>query len=262
MSKTHLIIPDQHSHPSFNNDRADWIGKLILDLKPDVVVNMGDAADMASLSLYDKNKASFHSRNYSKDIEAHLDFQDRLWRPLQRAKKRWPYAVVLEGNHENRIKRALDLEPHLKGEGGRFGISFNDLDFETYYHEIVEYEGQTPGTIHIDGIAYAHYFISGIMGRAVSGEHHASSLIDKNHMSSTCAHSHLIDFSVRTKNGGQKLMGLVAGACQDYRAPWAGASNDLWWSGVVVKRNVENGVYDPQFISLDALRKEYGSTKT
>ena len=259
MSKTHLIIPDQHSDPRFHNERADWVGKLILDLKPDVVVNMGDTADLSSLSLYDKGKASFYGRSYQKDIESHLDFQDRMWSPLKKAKKRWPFSVVLEGNHEHRIKRALELDPHLKGD--KYGVSFNDLGFNDYYHEIVEYEASTPGIIDIDGIDYSHYFISGVMGRAIGGEHHAASLIDKNYKSSTCAHSHLVDYAVRSKSGGQKLMGLVCGVYQDYRTPWAGATNDLWWSGVVIKRNVEDGCYDPQFVSLAALRKEYGSDK-
>jgi len=40
---------------------------------------------------------------------------------------------------------------------------------------------------------------------------------------------------------------------------WAGLTNDLWWRGVVVKHNVENGVYDPEFISLQRLKDIYGS---
>ena len=46
---THLIIPDGHTHPDYNNDRFTWLGKLIVDLQPEVVVNIGDMADMASL---------------------------------------------------------------------------------------------------------------------------------------------------------------------------------------------------------------------
>ena len=114
--KTHLVIGDPHAHPDFSNDRADWLGKLILDLKPDVVVNMGDTADLASMSSFDKGKASFHGRNYQKDIEAHLDFQDRMWHPIKKAKRKLPHRVVLEGNHENRIKKAIQYSPELEGD--------------------------------------------------------------------------------------------------------------------------------------------------
>jgi hypothetical protein len=176
MSKVHLVLPDPHAHPDYNNDRADWVGQLIKDIKPDVVINMGDAADLPSLSSFDKGKASFHGRNYEKDINSHLDFQDRMWAPMKKSKKKQPLRVVLEGNHEHRIKRVLESDPHL--EGGKFGVSFKDLAFDDYYHEVVEYQGQTPGIYTCDGIDYAHYFISGVMGRPVGGEHHAASLIN------------------------------------------------------------------------------------
>mgnify|MGYP003652507014 FL=1 len=252
----HLILPDQHSHPDFNNERADYAGKLIADLKPDVVVNMGDAADLASLSSYDKGKASFQGRNYQRDIESHLDFQERLWTPIRRLKCKLPRRIVLEGNHENRIKKALEYDPQLKGD--KYGLSFKDLDFDRYYQDVVEYKGGTPGIITVDGISYSHYFISGVMGRAIGGVNHAASLINKNYSSSTCAHSHLVDWAVRSNSQGKSVMGLVAGVYQDYDSSWAGHVNDLWWSGIVIKRGVEDGTYSPEFISMSQLRKMYG----
>jgi hypothetical protein len=256
MSKTHLIIPDQHAHPKFHNDRADWMGQLIKDVKPDVVINMGDAADLASLSSFDKGKASFFGSSYEKDIESHLDFQDRMWHPIRKTKKKRPMSVILEGNHEHRIKRALDLDPHLAGS--KFGLSFKDLQWDDYYHEVHEYVGSTPAIFTIDGISYAHFFISGVMGRPIGGDHHAATLIAKNYTSCTAAHSHTVDWAVRTNTYGQKVMGCVAGVYQDYRSPWAGNVNDLWWSGAIIKRGVEGGTYSPQFISIDQLKKEYG----
>lgn len=256
MSKVHLVIPDQHAHPHHHNKRADYLGKLIKDLKPDVVINIGDAADMPSLSNYDKGKASFHGQNYEKDINAHLDFQDRMWSPVKKSKKKQPFRVVLEGNHEHRIKRALEYDPHLEGE--RFGVSFKDLAFSDYYHEVVEYQGQTPGIYSCDGIDYAHFLISGVMGRAIGGEHHAYSLIAKNFTSCTVGHSHTADWAIRSDTHGKKIMGLVCGVYQDYQSSWAGAVNNLWWSGVVIKRAVEDGSYSPQFVSMKELEKEYG----
>ena len=254
--KVHLVIPDQHAHPDFSNDRADYLGRLIKDLKPDVVVNLGDAADMASLSSFDKGKASFNGRNYEKDILAHLDFQERMWAPSKKSKKKRPYRVVLEGNHEYRTKRVLETSPEL--EGDRHGISFKDYDFNSYYHDIVEYEGSTPSFIAIDGVHYAHYFISGVLGRAIGGEHHASSLGKKTMVSCTVGHSHLRDFDMSTGSTGNTILSLVAGVFQDYRSTWAGAVNNLWWSGVVIKRGVDNGIYDHEWVSLKRLKEIYG----
>jgi hypothetical protein len=255
MTKDYLIVPDPHAHPSHNNDRADWLGKFILDHKPDVVVNMGDTWDLPSLSSFDKGKASFSSASYEKDIDAGLDFQDRMWHPIKKAKKKQPRKVFLEGNHEHRINKVLEYEPHLAGD--RYGISYKNLQLENYYHDIVMYEGGTPGIITTDGISFAHFFVSGLMGRPIGGEHHAASLLSKNYSSCVAAHSHTADFAIRSGSNGKRIQGLVAGVFQDYVSGWAGNVNQLWWQGLVYLRNVEDGVYDPQFISMEALRKEY-----
>lgn len=257
MSKIHLVIPDQHAHPSADNTRSDWLGKLITDLKPDVVINIGDAIDLPSLSDHEKGKASFVGASYQKDIESHLEFQERMWAPLKKAKKKRPYSVFCEGNHEYRIKRALNNNPELAGS--KYGISFKDLGLDDYYHKVVEYQGSTPGIIDVDGILYAHYFISGLMGRPIGGEHHAHSLLAKNMQSSTCGHSHTVDWSVRASASGKKQMGCVAGVFQDYVSSWAGVVNRLWSSGVVIKRNVVDGMYDFEWVSIERLKKEYGN---
>lgn len=249
---THLVLPDPHAHPDFNNDRADHIGKLILDLKPDVVVNLGDMYDMHSMASYDKGRKSFWGRSFKKDLEAGLDFDERLWEPIRKAKKKRPYAVFLEGNHEHRLKRAIDIQPELDGT-----IGFNDFDLNRNYDEVVEYAGSTPGTTEIDGVHYAHFFVSGVMGRPIGGEHPAYSLLTKQYVSCTCGHIHITDYAVRTTVNGRRIMGLVAGVGQDFDSPWAGEINRLWWRGVIIKRNVEDGHYDPQWVSLEALRKEY-----
>ena len=248
----HLVISDQHAHPDHNNKRADWLGQLIVDTKPDVVINIGDSADLASLATYDKGTRGYVGKTYRKDIDAHLDFQERLWSPVKKAKKRLPKRIYLIGNHEYRIERALDLSPELTGT-----ISMDDLDLERYYDIVVPYNGKTPGVHTEDGIAYAHYFISGTMGRAIGGEHPAYSLLVKQFMSCTQGHSHVADFCVRTDGLGKKIMGAHVGVYQDYDSDWAGEVNHLWWRGVLLKNNVEKGIYDPQFISLDSIKKTY-----
>lgn len=253
MSKIHLVIPDSHAHPNYHNNRADWLGKLILDLKPDVVINMGDMFDMPSMSSYDKGKKSFYGRSYRADLDAGLEFDERMWAPLRKAKKRLPLRLFLEGNHEERMKRALELSPELDGT-----IGFKDFELNKNYDEVIEYDGGTPGIVAVDGVYYAHYMASGLKGLPVGGVHHANSLLDKQHVSCTVGHSHLADYAIQSKPNGQKIMGCVAGVYQDYRSGWAGAPNEMWWRGVVIKREVDNGCYDPSFVSIKALEKEYG----
>ena len=36
-----LIIPDAHAEPNYDNDRFTWLGNLIFEEKPDVVVCLG-----------------------------------------------------------------------------------------------------------------------------------------------------------------------------------------------------------------------------
>lgn len=248
-----IILPDQHAHPDYNNDRADWAAQLIIDQQPDIVVNLGDAADMPSLSSYDKGKRSFQGRNYKDDLNAHLDFQERLWGPVKARKKKLPYRVVLEGNHEHRIERALDLSPELVGTYG-----FGDYDFGSYYNEVVRYEGGTPGIIEIENILFAHYFIAGVSGRAVSGENPAHMLLDKVGQSAVCGHIHTFDFTSKANIQGVVRNTLVAGCYQDYINPWAGNIGQLWRPGIAILHNVENGNYDLQWVSLKSLKSEYG----
>lgn len=249
----HLLIPDPHAVPGTSQERADWIGKLILDEKPDVVINGGDMFDMGSLSSYDKGKASFYHQSYKKDIDAGLEFDDRLWHPVRKAKKKKPFTVFLEGNHEQRLKRVLEYYHEFEGT-----IGFHDYDLDRNYDEVIQYHGSTPGVINVDGINYAHYFISGVKGHPVSGVNPARMLLTKMHESATSFHTHTLDFAIDTTGSGRKIIGLFAGVGHDREPPYAGITARLWWSGVVIKDDVENGFYNPRFISLDRLKKEYG----
>jgi len=254
MGKTHLIIPDPHAHPEHHNKRADLLSKLIVDLRPDKVINLGDMWDLPSLSSYDKGKKSFNGRSYRKDLDAGLDFDDRIWHGIRKAKKKKPTSYFFEGNHEYRLKRALDIQyQELDGLMG-----FKDFDLDRNYNEVIEYNGGTPGIRKIDGVNYAHFFVSGVMGRPIGGEHPAYSLLTKQYTSCTCGHIHITDYSTRTNPEGKRINGLVAGVFQDYDTGWAGEVNKLWWRGVIIKTNVEDGNYNPRWVSIDELEKIYG----
>lgn len=251
---THLVFNDRHAQPGIDLSYHDWIGKLIIDVKPDVVVDNGDGWDMPSLCSYDRNTRAFHGRTYKADIDAGLEAIDRIWGQVKAQKKKMPRRVYLIGNHEQRIERALDLSPELQGT-----ITLDDLDLDNYYTDVVPYAGSTPGVIEIDQIYYAHYFVSGIKGLPISGEHPAHTLLIKQNASCTVGHSHIFDFSRKTGIDGRIRQGLVNGWCGNHRPAFAGNAANLWWSGVAIKRNVHQGNYDLEMVSMDALRKEYGN---
>ena len=252
MAKRHLVIPDPHAIPGQSNRRAEWIGKLIVDTKPDTVVCLGDVCDFPSLCSYDKGRKSFQGRTYKADIDAHNDFQERLWGTVRRAKKRLPLRVTLIGNHEQRITRAIDLQPELEGT-----ISYDDLELHRFYDIVVPYKGSTPGTVELDGITYAHFLVSGVSGRPISGEHLAYSLLAKHHASCVVGHNHTLDYCIRTTVGGRRIQALCAGVCQEHFSDFAGEAQKLWWKGVCLLDNVEGGTFDLTTVSLDKLRKEY-----
>lgn len=252
MGKRHLVIPDPHAIPGQSNRRAEWIGKLIRDVKPDTVVLLGDLFDLPSLCSYDRGTKSFHGRTYRADVEAGLDFQDRLWSTVRAAKKRMPFRIALHGNHEHRITRAIEVQPELEGT-----ISYEDLELDHFHDCVVPYSGSTPGMVVRDGVCYAHYLVSGVSGRPISGEHIAYSLLSKQHASCVVGHNHTFDYCIRTRVDGRRIQAVCAGVCQEHFADFAGEAQKLWWKGVVLLENVEDGTFDLRTISLDALRKEY-----
>ena len=137
-------------------------------------------------------------------------------------------------------------------------IGFEDFKFDDYYNEVVRYDGGLPGIYKRDGILFAHFFPTGVSGRPIGGERPAHMLLAKNGMSTIAAHSHTLDFATRRTVADKTLNGLVVGCYQEFINPWAGPIGKFWQAGVAILRNVEDGEYDLQWVSINSLRKIYG----
>lgn len=252
-SPSHLILPCPHVHPDHSNERFKWFANLIIDLQPTHVICLGDFADMPSLCSYDKGTKGFNNRRYQSDIDHVHEALNLIRGPLVARKKKLPKFFMLHGNHDHRIERAINADAvMLDGT-----ISLNDLHYKDYGWEVIPYSGSTPGVLELDGISYAHFFTSGVMGRPIGGEHAAHTLLTKQFKSVTQAHIHTTDYCMRSDATKKHVQALVAGCYIDYYADWAGNANDLWWRGVVFKENVSNGTYDPSWIRLSTIKKEY-----
>lgn len=252
MMRTHLVIPDTQAKDGVPNDHLGWIGKYILDRRPDCIVHLGDHADMPALSSWDKNKRSFEGRRYKTDIEAANKAFDILCEPLEtfnRTHKRNRYEPelhLLYGNHEHRITRATEDDAALDGT-----IGLHDLNYEA--HGWTTHEFLKP--LELDGVWYAHYWSNPMSGRPYSGA--AINRLKTIGHSFTMGHQQTLDYATRFLPNGQQQCGLIAGAAYLHDEDYKSFQGNHHWRGIIVKHEVENGRYDPMFVSLDYLCRKY-----
>lgn len=258
MSKTVVVFSCAHADPEAPNDRFNWLGDFIYDLKPDMVIDLGDGADMRSLNSYDtRYPKAIVAQSYEKDVEVYNDSQERLRHKFKQNRRRKPVWIGFEGNHENRIKKAVALDPRLEGE--RYGVSFSHLETNRWFDEYHEYHNSAPAIVDYDGVSYAHFFSSGNYGTATSGRHHAYTLLANRNHSSTCGHSHKRNQYFKDDAHPRPIIGSVVGCYKGKDESWAGQANQSWWRGVLVKRGVEDGVFDSEWISMSRLKELYGN---
>jgi len=146
-SKTAVVFSCAHVDPSISNDRFDLLGELIYDVNPTYVIDLGDGADMKSLNSFDtRYPEAIVSQNYGEDIEHYNEAMDRLRKKPGLRKYKKPYWIGFEGNHENRIKKALAHDPRLKGD--KYGISFGHLSLTTMVsHMLISFLVVTMGQL-------------------------------------------------------------------------------------------------------------------
>lgn len=253
-----LVVGDPHCSPYFDNRRFDWLGTAILELEPDIVYCTGDVADFHSLSSYDKGRKSGELRRYKADVESVIDALKRINKPLddynfqrkniRKAKRKLPRKIITLGNHSYRLNRAVDLSPELEGT-----LSIADLRLTEFGWEVYPFRQ----AIEIEGIWCSHFFSSGVSGLPISGFNLAATLLTKNSVSSLVGHSHLLDWAVRSKPNGDKLMALSAG-CFLEEPTFHDATIEMWWKGLCVLHNTKNGCYDLETIEMKRVEQLYG----
>lgn len=242
-----LVIPDTHVKPGENLGRFDWMYNLTLNIKISHVVHLGDLLDMPSLCRYDQDHSNFKKRNISNDIES----GNYVFEKLFDIQNDGAIVTVLGGNHdEERISRLLRNDE-------RFVNSIPT------YKSVVEGEGLTyvpyQENFTLGGVNFSHHFPSGVLGKPISGENPASTLIKKMHKSCVVGHQHTLDYAERVAVDGQRLHGYVAGCFIDpkWKASYAGAAQKMWRNGLSILHNVKNGSFDLEFISIERLKEQY-----
>lgn len=250
-----LVIPDCQVKEGVPLDHLDWLGRYIVDKQPDVIVNIGDFADMPSLSSYDIGKKNFEGRQYTSDIQAALEGQERLLGPMsalqesQRRNKKKVYTPGMEltlGNHENRIDRAINNDRKLEGL-----ISVDDLGYEAFGWKVSPFLD----IIMVEGVAFSHYFVTGTAGRPSST---ANAQLNKQHCSCISGHQQGLQIATGKRADGALLTSIISGSFYLHDEDYMGKQGNRHWRGALMLHNVKDGQFDLNPLPMVYLEKKYG----
>lgn len=247
----HMVIPDCQVKPGEPYDHLAWAGQYAVQMKPDVIVCIGDFWDMPSLSQYDIGRKSFEGKRYIVDIEAGIRAMESFLEPIKaetaKLQGRWnPRMVFTLGNHEQRIITAIDKDAKLEGLMSLHDMQIAQMGWEVY--PFLE-------PVVIDGIAYCHYFSSGTMGRPVSS---ASALVNKKMMSCVMGHVQDKDIAYRRRADGKSITGIFAGIFYQHDENYLTPQTNRSWRGVWILHDVQDGAFDEMPVSLSYLQDRFG----
>jgi hypothetical protein len=251
-----FVLPDTQIKPGVPTDHLRWAGQYLVDHFKGVddvtVIHLGDHWDMPSLSSYDKGKMGMEGRRYVEDVKAGNDALAAFDKPLNDynarkqslSKRQWrPRKVLLRGNHEYRINRAVENDAQLDGLLSEDALESPGWEVYPFLQPV-----------DIDGVVYAHYFANPMTGRPYGGMV-ATRLKNIGH-SFTMGHQQTYDHAVRYVRGKPQI-GLVAGAFYLHDEDYKGFQGNDHFRGIIVKHQVEDGAYDIMQVSIDYLCRRY-----
>lgn len=253
MSKI-LVLPDVQAKSGIDFKYLNNIGRYAVEKKPDTIVCIGDWADMPSLSSYDVGKKSFEGRRYVEDIaaakEAMRQFLTPIWEHNARARKNKekqykPRMVLTLGNHEERINRAVNDDAKLEGV-----LSVSDLGYEGFGWEVYPFLD----IVVVDGVAFSHYFTSGLLGRPVTT---AAACLSKKHMSCVQGHQQGLQIATGHRADGALLTAVISGSCYEHSEDYLGPQGNNHWRGFLMMHDVHDGQFDLMPVSLKYINKKY-----
>lgn len=247
LGKRIVVIPDTQCRPGEPTHHFDWIGQAIRDYKPDYVVHLGDHWDMPSLSQWG-GAMDREGQRYVEDIKAGNLALARLEEAMGDYKPK--RKIILRGNHEQRIDRAVRADAKLQG-----ALSYSHFNDVENGWEPVDYVGDAPGIIELEGIKFAHYFANNMTGRPIGG----SASYKLTQIGSPFVMGHVQDLDIGTKQyaTGRVIRGVVAGSCYLNDESYKSHANAHWRGIVVLNEVYPDGRFSVMDVTLAKLCQKY-----
>jgi len=237
-----LVIGDSHAVPGVPNDRFSWLYSMISEMKPNVVVDIGDWFSMDSLCSFDKGQRCFEGRRVWKDIDVGKDAMERI-------RCKGPVYVRCLGNHENRITRIGELEPAFDGL-----VSLDDLGSDEYGWEQVPFLEP----VEIGGVAFVHYLKGKGSRAAVAGVVPARSAFLGGHHSIVVGHSHTMSYFESVGITGRRYCSMNVGCYTPEHMAYASTDNRLFRRGIALLERVKDGTFSPRWYGIDEVEERWG----
>lgn len=253
-----LVLPDKQVRLGAPVEHIKAAGNLIVDEKPDVIIDLGDHYDMASLTKYEKPGGTYlEGMRVMDDIQSGHDAMDLLLQPLRefnqkqrdnKTKLYRPDMYFLTGNHEERLNK-------IAKESAKFEGVFDEVwtTIESFGWTILPFLD----VLEVGGVSYSHYFENDKSSHPIGRAH---LMMNKRHKSLTCGHQQGLDYFVSpTKVKGKQLQCMIAGSFYMHDEHYKSKLTNTHWNGLIIKDNCAGGEYDPRFIRTSTLLEEYGS---
>ena len=240
------VVTDAQCKPGVPLDHLKWCGEYLARKQPDVIVCIGDFYDFESLSTHDSSaQKGFEQRTYVKDLDAGNRGMELLMTPIEKAPRYKPYKKFTKGNHEDRTERVVNDNPTLRGL-----IKPEDMRLEDFGWDV--YPFLEP--INIAGIAFAHFFPSGVMGRPITS---ASELLRKLHMSAFAGHQQGREIAYSRRADGSNMTAIISGSFYQHSEDYLSPFTNKHWRGMYMLHECQDGSFDEMAVSIRFLEKKF-----
>lgn len=256
-----LVIGDAHVDDEQQLDRFDVASKFLIDQKPDEVILIGDFLTLNCLSAWDENKRKrMEGKRYAKEIAAGNEALDRLTKGLieynqrkkaNKEKQYKPKLIFLEGNHCERLRRYLDINPTFDGH-----VSIEkDLKLKQRGFKFIPYKSY----YYTNNIGFTHIPFnktSPISGADITRK---AQLVTVN--SVVFGHTHEQHLSHVHKQGMEHLQDTYNCGCFfDKKEDYVEGCVTNYWRGLSILHVWKPGRFDVDSWSLGRLERTYGTT--
>lgn len=248
-----LVIPDRHNDPRHPHrlEATTWIARFGSEIRPDDVVDLGDAATFDSVSRHTRDDTL--KARYKPPIRDDLDNHLASLKAFERGRAEdWkPRKKKTRGNHEQRLWAYEDANP---ASGGT-----HTLGYEQHLLQFGWQERPYGEILYIDGVGFTHAPFNG-MGKPMGGVtlgNRAGALLTQ---SLVHGHTHQRGHYDAKKLGLTDSVSVLQCGCA---LPWgeveeyASLQPTGWWWGVVVL-TIQGGIItDENWVSMLTLRARY-----